>query len=156
NADISMNGGQHSLTLAVDPNDPNIVYFGSDRLMKIDATFVNDPFNFSLYQHSNADGGLIRRETTSAAVILDRGRAGPPDPPAAATSGLFDDDPNVLTSLFAFESHTPLTGTFDSRLRGDPRLKWNFLNLARDAYNPFRVDTSLITRNVNNFTNTGA
>ena len=60
-------GGNHALTLAVDPNDPNIVYFGSDALVRVDATLANDPYFLSLYNHSNEDGGLQRPDTAGGA-----------------------------------------------------------------------------------------
>jgi subtilisin-like proprotein convertase family protein len=50
-------GGNHSITLAVDPNDPNVVYFGSNRLLKVDTTLIADPYNATPYNHSNNEGG---------------------------------------------------------------------------------------------------
>src|SRR5262249_32056903 len=69
---FSFGGGNHSISLAVDPNDPNIVYLGGDFVVRVDATFTDDPYNLSLYQHSNPDNGVIRPLTTGGAQVADR------------------------------------------------------------------------------------
>jgi hypothetical protein len=150
-------GGNHSLTVAVDPTDPNIVYLGSDQLVRIDTTFINDAYNLSLYQHSNPDGGLIRPLTTGGAQVNDRtlddGVSPPEDNSGLLARDFFNLDPagrplNSLTPVSFFQE-------LDPTLVADPRKKWNFLNLVRDPYNPFRTDTPLFTTNVQKFTNTG-
>ncbi|HEX3150933.1 MAG TPA: proprotein convertase P-domain-containing protein [Gemmataceae bacterium] len=163
-------GGTHSLAVSVDPTNPNIVYLASDMLVRIDTTFINDPYNFSLYQHSNADGGLIRVATTGGAQVNDRtlddgvnpeansgltnvpGEA--PLSPDDSSADQFNLDP--VTGL-PLDSLTPLSYAqeLDGVIQSDPRKKWNFLNLVRGPYNPFRTDTPLEVANVTKFTNTG-
>lgn len=150
-------GGNHSLSLAVDPTDPNIVYVGSDTVVRIDVTFLNDPYNLSLYQYSNADGGAIRPLTYGGAIVtdttLDDGVA--PD----FRSGLLADDPLRGLPNNPGDSLTPLS--FARQVepafqRPDTaRLRYNHLNLVRNPYNPFSTDTTLFTTNVNRFRNTG-
>ena len=70
NVDVEplVGNGNEALTLVVDPNDPNIVYLGSDNLIRVDTTKINDPRNMTVYTHSDMDGGLIRRLTTGSAA----------------------------------------------------------------------------------------
>jgi subtilisin-like proprotein convertase family protein len=142
-------GGNHSLTLAVDPTNPSIVYFGSNALIKVDITLLTDPYNLTMYNHSNDEGG-IRPDTFDG--VQDNG---------AATNnfvggGLASVDPNTLLN-----SATPGTGNYEAVLDGAPRKKWNHLNLDRDPYRPFRRDTAIDIITVNgintvaNFTNSG-
>jgi len=141
-------GGNFSLSLAVDPNDPNIVYLGSDALMKIDTTFVNDPYNLSLYNHSNEDGGQVRYNTTGGAT-----RIGPPTITPGIAGGLDALDFSFNPPL---ASTTPGTANYQSELdAGARRKKWNQINLDRDPYNPFGSNTSLHTTNTRQFNNTG-
>jgi large repetitive protein len=167
---VTDHGGQHSLALAVDPTNPNIVYLGSDTLFRIDATFSNDAYNLSMYQHSNNDGGLIRPLTVGSTQVAqtrwDNGieKAGDGE----FGSGLNAADPFNLDPFgLPLDSFSPLTyfQETDSVLQSDPRKVWNFLNLKRDPYNPFRTDTPLSTFNgdifesgftLGTFTNTGA
>lgn len=150
-------GANHSLTVAVDPTDPNIVYLGSDALVRIDTTFINDAYNLSAFQHSNADGGLIRPETTGGVQVANR--AGDDGINPELFTGLISNDPfNLDPSGQPLDSFVPLSyfQELDPILRADPRNKWNFVNLVRDPYNPFRTDTPLATFNIEKFTNTGA
>jgi len=131
-------GGNHSLTLAVDPNNPSIVYFGSNALIKVDITLLTDPYNLTMYNHSNDEGG-IRPDTFDG--VRDNGNIG---------GGLASVDPNTFLN-----SAVPGTGNYQAVLDADPRKKWNHLNLDRDPYRPFRRDTALSVSNVANFTNSG-
>jgi large repetitive protein len=146
-------GGNHSLALAVDPNDPNIVYLGSDGLLKIDTTFMDDPYNLTMYEHSNADDGGAMRPDTIGAVEDDN------IPNTQIGGGLSAFDINFTPPL---ASSTPNTASYEAALdAGIRRKKWNHLNLARDPYNQFRTDTTLFVittpdgPTVTRFTNTG-
>jgi subtilisin-like proprotein convertase family protein len=136
-------GGNHSLTLAVDPNDPNIVYLGSDSLIKVDTTLVDDPYNITMYSGSQPDGGAERPNTVGAVV------ANTPVTQAVG-NGLNAFDPARRVS-----SLTPSTGNYNASLTAAVRRRWNHLNSDRDPYNPFVVDTTLTSSNLANFTNTG-
>src|SRR5439155_23448451 len=68
---------------------------------------------------------------------------------------------------FPLDSYNPLSyfQELDPTIHSDPRKSWNFLNLKRDPYNPFRTDTPLPTFNgdifesaftLGTFNNTGA
>ena len=148
NSEPLNNEGNSSLTIAVDPNNPNIVYLGGDRILRIDTTFVNDPYNLSLYNHSNVinDGGDTRQFTLGG-VDVKRPRTGAN---SIIGGGLIGFNPET-----GLDTRTPTTALLEPRFRGDPRRDWNFLNLARDPYNPFQVDTTLVTLNVLNFNNDG-
>lgn len=148
-------GGNHSLSIAIDPNNPNIVYVGSDSMVRFDTTFINDPYNLSLYQYSNPDGGAIRPLTSGGAVVTDTtldDNLGP----AEDNSGLLAVDPNTGNgSLTPHLYPTVLGPILEGSLRGVPRARWNFVNLVRDPYQPFRSDSTLFTTNVDRFLNTG-
>ena len=144
--DITLNpnapGGNHSLALAVDPNDPNIVYVGSNALLRVDATQINDPYNLTMYSYDEAAGG-VRFATSEGVTAADLSGV-------TVGGGLLSVDPNTqLNSL------TPGTGNFESELDRLPRKKWNQLNLDRDPYRPFRRDTAIGVTNVANFLNDG-
>jgi large repetitive protein len=141
--------GNNSLALTIDPNNPNIVYMGSNEVIRVDTTFSNDPYNFSMYQYSNPDGGAIRGSTTGGVTATSPNNVG---------GGLYAYD--AATGTFAF---TPGINEIAGAVQ-NPAATWNFINLARDPYNPFRTDTPLDTVNffegyyadVANFNNTGA
>jgi subtilisin-like proprotein convertase family protein len=134
--------GNHSLTLTVDPTDPNIVYLASDGLMKIDTTLITDPYNLTMYNYSNDEGG--QRPDTFDGVTDNS----PPN--NVVGGGLISTDPNTLLNSFV-----PATGNFQSELDRATRKKWNQLNLDRDPYTPFRRDTALSVTNVAQFNNDG-
>jgi subtilisin-like proprotein convertase family protein/photosystem II stability/assembly factor-like uncharacterized protein len=139
-------GGNHSLALAVDPTNPNIVYLGSDSLVRVDTTFVNDAYNLSMYNYSNNDGGQVRGTNTGSVSAVNSATLG---------GGLLADNPNI-PRFNTNESQTPTTAAaYAARLRANEDYKWNFLNTVRDPYNPFFTDTTLYTSNVTKFNNTG-
>lgn len=146
--DLTLNpnapGGMHSLALAVDPNDPNIVYFGSNALIKVDTTRINDPYNLTMYSHDDNAGG-VRYATSEGVVASDQSGT-------IVGGGLVAFDPAYFPPL---DSFTPSTGGYQGGLSANPRPKWNHLNLDRDPYRPFRRDTALSVRNVSSFTNDG-
>lgn len=138
-------GARSSLALALDPSDPNIVYVGSDTITRVDTTFLNDPYNLSLYQSNNATDpggvGVVRNQTRGGAVVTAT---------TAGNSGLLSFDPvNRVGSLDP--------GTLsDADVAARRRVKWNQLNLKYDPYQPFLRDTLIQVQNVNKFFNDGA
>ena len=61
----------YNVTLAVDPNNPNILYFGGTAdpppgigFIRIDVTTVSDPYAIDAFDNSNNDGGLTQGATT--------------------------------------------------------------------------------------------
>jgi subtilisin-like proprotein convertase family protein len=153
-------GGNHSLALAVDPLNPNVVYLGSDVIVRIDTTFLNDPYNLSLYQYSNADGGAIRPLTTGGATVDDLTLDNGINDPGELNSGLLSDDP-LRSGRFPPpappDSTAPLSylRELEPEVQRANRFLWNHLNLVRDPYQPFFRDTTLTVNNVLKFNNTG-
>jgi subtilisin-like proprotein convertase family protein len=152
NVDPTMNpgfpGGNHSLSLAVDPTNPNIVYLGSDVVMKVDTTLIQDPYNLTMYTYDDAAGG-VRFATSGGAVPTDQSGN-------VVGGGLLSVNPATLLN-----SITPNTASFEGTMDGDPRKLWNFINLVRDPYRPFQRDTSIHVavangqNTISSFTNDG-
>jgi hypothetical protein len=161
---FTFGGGNHSLSLAVDPNNPNIVYLGSDFMLRIDTTFVEDAYNLSLYQHSNANEAGERPLTTGGAVVRATNRDDGLGNPNDTNSGL---TPTPLSYInTAINGEGQLISEFEQFLtsyNGDRRIDpntgapfdWNFINLVRNPYAPLSSDITLFVDNVVRFTNTG-
>ena len=60
----------YNVSLAVDPNNPNVVYFGGTSdgnpygFIRVDVTTVSDPYAAVAYDNSNNDGGQVQTATT--------------------------------------------------------------------------------------------
>jgi subtilisin-like proprotein convertase family protein len=85
-ADYSVDGSakfaqaNYDVSLAVDPNNPSVVYFGGTAdanpalnglyggFIRVDTTLVQDVFNEVARDNSNNDGGLIQTATTGGVV----------------------------------------------------------------------------------------
>ncbi|WP_020470586.1 proprotein convertase P-domain-containing protein [Zavarzinella formosa] len=132
-----------TLSLAMDPQNPNILYLGSDRLIKIDMTLVNDPYKLQMYSHSDTTGTLYDQTTGS---VSDTSNAG---------GGLISTDFTNPDAPLGLSSLTPIDNAYDLALGADPRRNWNFLNMVRDPYQPFQTDTTLSTKNLAAFQNNG-
>ncbi len=139
---LTNNGADHSLTLAMDPTDPNILYVGSDTIIRVDMTQANDPYKLQLHSHTDDTGAVW---TTAA----NANTSGAPSP--NFSSGLIATDPVTLA-----RSDTPYDDNYDLALRAATRRKWDFLNLKYDPYTPFDKNTTLFTNNLTGFTNNGA
>lgn len=131
----------HSLTLAMDPQDPNILYLGADRIMKIDMTLVVDPYKLQLNSHRDTTG-LVNYLTSNANTDGN-----------ALNGGL--DAVDLTRGLPPLDSTTPFGAGYDADLRDPRRRNWNFINLVRDPYTPFEANASLATTSVNSFVNSG-
>ena len=126
-------GADHSLSLAMDPQDPNILYVGSDRLIRVDMTFTDDPYRFQLYSHRDATGGIY---TSTTDANNDTSNGG---------GGLISVNPNT-----GLGSRTPIDDSYDFALSSTTRRLWNFTNLKFDPYQPFLSDATLsVTRDIN-------
>jgi subtilisin-like proprotein convertase family protein len=130
-ADYSVvnNGGNYAVSMAVDPNNPNIVYIGGNEsqynstlngtaggggFIRVDVTKIADPFALVTYNNRANDGGLVQTATTGAAI----------------TSG---SNAGIITS------YPPAP----------------YVNMLRDPDNPFLTPSSLRFTGVSRFTNTG-
>ena len=76
-ANYNITGGQgnYDFALAVDPNDPNVVYiggsadFGPTTMIRVDVTRLSDPY--SVYSSTETTGGQILQNTTTPVTIKD-------------------------------------------------------------------------------------
>jgi subtilisin-like proprotein convertase family protein len=132
---LSNSGGIPSISLAVDPNDPNIVYlggsvFGFPNLVRLDLTNLADAYSDLPY--NNIAGGATAANSTelktTGAVALD----------ISDSAGVVD----VFNS-----DDTPETG---------PSGSTSFTNLLRDPNNPFTSPSTLQVEGIDSYTNTGA
>jgi len=133
-----LNQGNLYLTLAADPTNPNIVYFGSfggdnflsdTGLIRVDTTNIWDAHALVPYSYFSADGGSINLSSNGPATINN-----------------FLDAPPVW---FA-----PIPGTNPTEYTFDATA---YLNFIRDPQQPFLAyDSTLYVYNYNAFANTGA
>ena len=67
--------GNYDVTLAIDPNNPNITYVGGTLdgnpygFLRVDATKMEDVYALTAYNNSKNDGGLIQFNTTGAISV---------------------------------------------------------------------------------------
>ncbi len=125
--------GDFDISLAVDPNNPNVIYVGANSqfqdtgLIRIDTTGVHDSKAFYL-DNRDPDGGLRRTFVTA-------------DPITGSAVSL------VVPTRGA----TPANG----RPPYDP-ISEPYLNLIRDPNNPFVADATILVTNTAQFSNSGA
>ncbi len=66
--------GNYTLSLTIDPSNPNIVYLGGSQdfqtsgLIRVDMTNIYDAHNFQSFSNDNNDGGKLQLDTTGAFV----------------------------------------------------------------------------------------
>lgn len=117
--------GNYDISLAIDPNNPNITYLGGTAdvlytLLRVDTTGIADPHAEVAYNNFLNDGGKVEVNT-----------AGPVSLTVAQNPyGLDSFDPSGLN-------------------------RRHFLDLIRDPFNPFLSNATLFVNNNANFTNTG-
>ncbi len=141
---FSDRGTAHSIALAMDPTDPNILYVGADRLIRVDMTLINDPFKLQEYSHRDATGGVY---TTTTNANND---------PSNAGGGLIGPDAlDTSRGAPALNSVTPINDAYDADLRATRRRVWNFTNLKFNPYEPFLSNTTIFTSNITTFENNG-
>src|SRR5262249_50621295 len=65
--------GNYDVSLAIDPNNPNVVYIGGTRdgnpfaEIRVDTTGVSDPKAVVAFDNRDPDGGLLQSSTTGPA-----------------------------------------------------------------------------------------
>ncbi len=70
-----INNGNYSMTLTVDPLNPNIVYLGGTSnfqttgLVRVDLTNLFDAHNFTSFDNSRKDGGQLQQATVGAVQV---------------------------------------------------------------------------------------
>jgi subtilisin-like proprotein convertase family protein len=97
----------YQATLAIDPNNPNIVYMSGTSMVKIDITKMSDPWAVVVNDNSDNDGGLAQNATMG------------PFWPGFNFTMLDNGIPQTPGGL------------------SDPSSEHNFYNMYRDPYNPF-------------------
>jgi subtilisin-like proprotein convertase family protein len=66
--------GLYDISLAIDPNNPNVVYLGGTSdfspygMIRVDTTGIIDPHAIVSWDNSDPDGGLLQTSTTGSAV----------------------------------------------------------------------------------------
>ena len=129
-----LDDGNESLSLVVDPTNPNISYlggFGGDTfvsdtgLIRVDITNMWDAHSLIAYDTFAKDGGALELATQGAAPI----------------NGIADGTPvwyqPIGNGFYEFNANS-------------------FLNFIRNPYNPFVDEATLYVYNYNSFTNNGA
>jgi subtilisin-like proprotein convertase family protein len=133
--------GNYDVSLAIDPNNPNVVYLGgaddlslqpAGGLLRIDTTGIEDAHNLTAFDNSNPDGGLAQKATQGDLTLknpLPNGNYGVIQQlPDGTGVGTFE--------VFPFQN-TP------------------YLNLVEDPTNPFATNAPILVTGVSAFNNTG-
>jgi subtilisin-like proprotein convertase family protein len=154
--------GNFSSAIAVDPNDPNVLYFGGanvfggNSLVRIDTTGIADPHAFYL---SNDDPNQNLTEGTL------RTHAGYDDSTFTGAHLALDEAGSPIT-LFAplpF-AQPPFTGPYYAPTNlGDPNfnvqgfdpIRTPFLNLIRNPDEPFNAGATVLVHGIGRFNNSG-
>jgi subtilisin-like proprotein convertase family protein len=123
------NHGNYNLALAIDANNPAVIYLGGTAngnqsgLIKIDTTAIYDSHAVVAYDGSRPDGGALQINTTGRTPVVNN---------------QFAPSQFIGTSGFPAVSPGP------------------YINLLSDPNNPFQTDATDFVFNVNNFTNDGS
>ena len=139
NLDVQLHGildvlANQALSLAVDPNNPAVVYIAGTRVVRVDTSAMMDAWALVNFKFNNPDGGAARNGT--------RGSVDYRNPPG---SGAFDAGPGGLWEV------DPVTGNLTNR-RPASRA---YLNLTRDPDNPFFSNSTLYAYSIATFLNPG-
>jgi subtilisin-like proprotein convertase family protein len=135
----------YDMSLAVDPNNPDVVYVGGTNLfqptpagglIRIDTTGISDPYAFSLFDNRNPAG-------------VDPGGTAPLE---ANTKGPAGQIPLPFAPPYQLYTVDPVTG----QRRLDSFVATPFLNLSRDPNNPFLANATLLAHNIGSFNNDGS
>ncbi|HXG10475.1 MAG TPA: Ig-like domain repeat protein [Gemmataceae bacterium] len=133
--------GNYNISLAVDPNNPNVVYIGGQgsptnpyRFIRVDTTTISDAHALVAYDNNNNDGGLTQFATTGNVSVKTGGTS------VWTGRALGPGQPYGL--LIANDPITP------------PRS--SIFNMLRDPDNPFVTPASLQFTNVAQFNNDGS
>ena len=149
--------GNFSSSLAVDPTNPNILYFGgtdmfgTTGMVRVDTTGIADPHAFYL---SNDDPD---QDPTEGQFRSYAGYDGPSSPAGAGALDETDEVGNPLTMTYSI-TRAPIAPPRDPaaapRNAYDPRTS-PFLNLIRDPARPFQANATILVSGVATFNNTG-
>jgi subtilisin-like proprotein convertase family protein len=136
--------GNYDIALAVDPNNPNVVYLGgtddgqpqpAGGFIRVDTTGIADPYAFVPNANSNPDGGAVQANSQGRLIL----------------SGS-----TFAWGLVPFSA--PVFPLPKGSLRGYDRASGEmvgYLNMLRDPDNPFLVNSTLKVQKSANFLNNG-
>jgi subtilisin-like proprotein convertase family protein len=133
-ANAGLNLTNTAITLANDPNDPNVVYLGgaSGRLLRLDVSQVYDPHALLTNVPDRADGGLMRPGTNTL---------------ASSPAVLGNDNDN-------FFGNSPIISQAPNQT-----LRYStgqdVINLTRNPRNPQQANATFFITNVSTFSNAG-
>jgi subtilisin-like proprotein convertase family protein len=149
--------GNFSASLAVDPTNPNVIYFGGTNMfgttgmVRVDTTGLADPHAFYL---SNDDAD---QEPTQGQFRTYAGYAGPSSPADASALNEADEVGNPLTLIYSI-TRAPIFPQRDPILTPpgaySPKTT-PFLNLIRDPARPFQANATVLVSGVATFNNPG-
>jgi subtilisin-like proprotein convertase family protein len=77
---VNLGTNDQSLSLAIDPTNPNIVYVGGTQITRVDTTLLKDAHAFVAFDNGNPDGGLDTISTTGGIALKDPLNRGIPTP----------------------------------------------------------------------------
>lgn len=154
-------GGDYSVALTIDPNNPNIVYLAGDLIIKVDITTIADPWAVINGDHSDNVAGAVNGSTDGPIApfgfMLD---GGVPQTPGGLS------DPNSQTDFLNMYRDpfnpfgTPATFTYATALPPLPRttwtntgadIRWAYFSQIHDTFDqsnspPFRAHELLAVR----------
>jgi subtilisin-like proprotein convertase family protein len=124
------NRGNFDASLAVDPNNPAVVYVGGNVIVpfpviRIDTTTIHDPYNVVSYDASNNDGGTMQSNAAMSAAVNTTA-------PGSVVAGLQLKDPATGKTIVV-----------------------PYLNALRDPNNVFLNNATRLAANTNSFLNDG-
>src|SRR5262249_41312301 len=114
------------------PTNPEVVYLGSQNVIRVDITKLNDPHNVTVGNNQAPDGGTIESASNASASMNYRNPTHPPPLFPAGFDGL-------------------ATGPTLAALRPAQQ----YTSLSRDAADVFKSTDTLLTTNVNGWNNQG-
>lgn len=132
--------GNYDQSIAIDPNNPNIVYLGGTNdgtnqplggFIRVDVTKLEDTQALIAYSNQVADGGTSQFITNNGSVVIH-------------TQGPLHDGPAGTYGLYADQFRNSVVST-----------NVGIINLFRHPNDPFAANATLLIKNVASFTNRG-
>lgn len=131
------NQGNYDVSLTVDPNNPNVIYYGGLGMVRIDTTGISDPHAYFLSNDRNEG----TRENPQGRL-----RCASVPPTVAAADPIVAQQAGVVPN--------PCVGTPNPVVPYYPEVT-PFLNLHHDPNNPFVANSTVVLGNLFQWTNTG-
>jgi subtilisin-like proprotein convertase family protein len=140
--------GFYDASVALDPNNPEIVYVGGQLaespynlepgapprpsaggLLRVDITGIEDPHALTKWDNSNPDGGLLQTATLGSVTL----KPSPPFPPLGVYNQIPDGQGGFTKVLMPSQ----------------------WINLISDPFNPFLTNSTVLVSDTAQFNNTG-